>query len=134
MNEIYKGMDNAAEQIDNNFKGIKDYVIEQGENYTKWNSGKLECWGEHNTQNVTLTKVNTAGFPGYYTNDIIIDLPIDFVGKAFPVASLDGQAYRSPFISSIFLEGTKGLGVIISQFPRTWSDVTVSYHVIGRWK
>ena len=134
MNEIFKGMDNAAEQIDNNFKGIKDYVIEQGENYTKWNSGKLECWGEHKTQNVELTKVNTSGFPGYYTNEIIIDLPIDFVGTAFPVGSLNAQAYRSPSIPVISLRGTNKLVVVITQMPSSWVDVIISYHIIGRWK
>ena len=134
MNEIFKGMDNAAEQIDNNFKGIKDYVIEQGENYTKWNSGKLECWGEHTTQNVTLTRTETSGFPGYYTNDIIIDLPIDFVGTAFPVGSLKAQGYRSPFIPAIFLRETKKLVVVITQMPSSWADVIISYHIIGRWK
>ena len=134
MNEIFKGMDNASEAINENFEGINDYVIEQGENYTKWNSGKLECWGEHTTQNVTLTKVITSGFPGYYTNDIIIDLPIDFVGTAVPVGSLLASAYRSPFISYIGLKGTKEIKLSLSQIPSSWSDVTIFYHVIGRWK
>lgn len=134
MNEIFKGMDNAAEKINENFKGLNDYVIEQGGNYTKWNSGKLECWGEHKTENIELTRVASAGFPGYHTNEILIDLPIDFVGTAFPVGSLSALPYRSPYISSIILGGSNKLRVIVSQQPSSWADVTIFYRVIGSWK
>ena len=45
MNEIYKGMDNAAEQINENFQEL---VIESGKNedghWEKYADGRLECY------------------------------------------------------------------------------------------
>lgn len=79
MHEIYKGMDNAAEQIDNNFKGIKDYIIEQGENYKgwweKWASGKLVQYGallkKHKPATETWGSI-------YVTEPVRIEYPIPF--------------------------------------------------------
>ena len=79
MNEIYKGMDNAAEQIDNNFKGINDYIIEQGDNYKgwweKWASGKLVQYGAYLT---THDGVTEEWGSMYLSNPINIEYPIEF--------------------------------------------------------
>lgn len=79
MNEIFKGMDNAAEQIDNNFKGIKDYIIEQGDNqrgwWEKWASGKLVQYGAYLT---THDGVTEKWGSTYLSNPIRIEYPIKF--------------------------------------------------------
>jgi hypothetical protein len=134
LNKIEKGMSNAAEKINENFEEFNDYVIEQGENYTKWASGKLECWGIYNTGNLDLTEAVSAGFPGYYTPKILISLPVPFVGVAYPFANLKGSAYRSPLISVIDLEEPTILRVTISQYPSSWSAVNIYYYIIGRWQ
>lgn len=55
---------------------VKDYIIENGSDgiwrYRKWNSGRIECWGEKSWENVACT-TSLAG--GYRSADQTVALP-----------------------------------------------------------
>lgn len=125
MNEIYKGMDNAAEQIDNNFKGIKDYVIEQGENYTKWASGKLEQWAHGST---VLENDGHA--------DVAIELPIEFIGTPIAVGGIrspSGAFARYTSHRTVAYDNSSEMRIGIS-VTGAGGEVEVSGYAVGRWK
>lgn len=100
----------------NNFKDdVADYVVEQGTNYTKWNSGKLEQWG---LGSIT-TSNNTITFPmSFYDNNYI---PFVQLGSV--------QAYdRSVGVERV---SSSSMKVHVFNAP---ASVGAYWKAIGRWK
>ena len=129
MNEIYKGMDNAAEQIDNNFKGIKDYVIEQGDNYTKWESGKLEQWGSIDAGVLSLTRQRGNIFIS--EESLRLNFPYEFIKEPILTLIPDSGVIIGLYIGEVF---SSGADVWPFSALRHERQVEYSYHAIGRWK
>lgn len=141
MNEIYKGMDNAAEQIDNNFKGIKDYVIEQGENergwWEKWASGKLVQYGAYLT---THNGVREQWGNIYLSDPITIKYPIEF----WDIYTLNINVQSVTGVAGWATQYTRGNPNRLVESPKyclarpisstETSDVQYDFRAIGRWK
>ena len=129
MNEIYKGMDNAAEQINENFEEIADYVVEQGENHTKWASGKLEIYFEG--------VANT----GRGNNTLTYKHPVLAENKAtsaktyiFPALRTSHMSSSSITIRRAHIGSNADIKIDITNDGSTTGPVTMRFYVIGRWK
>lgn len=106
--------------------GIADYIVEQGENYAKWASGKAECWGS-----ITLL----SGFTNRY---ISVSLPINLVGD-YKVSLT--PYYNGSIISRHWCGAQNGSTVKNSDsFGLSAITTTTNYEigfdwaVIGYWK
>lgn len=100
---------------------VKDYVVEQGTNYRKWNSGLAECWG-----------TATNGSSGYVT----VTFPLTFKATPVCVASahyLSNGTYVAPTVS--VAPSTTGATFYLRVSTSTVTQGhTVSYEAKGRWK
>lgn len=141
MNEIFKGMDNAADKINENFKGIKDYIIDQGENskgwWEKWASGKLVQYG-------ALLKTHSGATEAwgsiYLSEPVSIEYPIAFWDVYSLEVSLkifDGFAgWLTQYDTRTHNPLTETPRYALAR-PRPGAGVTnAEYHfiAIGRWK
>ena len=141
MHEIYKGMDNAAEQIDNNFKGIKDYVIEQGDNqkgwWEKWASGKLVQYGAYLT---THNGVTEQWGSTYLSDPIKIEYPIKF----WDIYTLNVNVQSVTGLAGWAMQYAQGNPNHLVESPQyclarptsstTTTHVQYDFIAIGRWK
>ena len=82
MNEIYKGMDNAAEQINENFKALDAEVGENEDGYyAKFENGLGLCWRE-----VTFVRGSSSGV-GTFSKPITFKTGIPLFGGISSSAS-----------------------------------------------
>lgn len=124
----------------NNFikQTIKDYVIEQGNNYRKWNSGKLECYG-----NITFNTAISTAWGGIYRSARHdgANYPVEF--KAINGSTMSVSAYNNATGTDgawIFTEGngtlekTPGFYMARGATLTTAKTWVVGYYTIGTWK
>lgn len=101
---------------------VADCVIECGENYTKWKSGKVECWGMTTTSNgyskVDLP-VEIVSYPYY-----IIATPV-YKSSSIPVFDVSTQCENPAYFYLYTRQATSSLSAI--------SDVSVNWYAVGRW-
>lgn len=118
------GADNAEDAIEN--LGIADYVVEQTDFYTKWKSGKCECWGR---------AVLTSG-----TQDRIvsISLPVGMSGNYYVNLSpyLNGSIIEKLWCGNRAGNNTKESGKfdISANINTNNYDIGVDWRVVGKWK
>ena len=114
-----------------NFNDYRDFVVEQGSNYTKWNSGKLECWGRSTLTNA----VNTASGSSFVSNNLTIYYPVDFVGtNPFVTASLMRHDINGGVtLSTITLKGFVFRVFMTTSFGAGY-PYYVDWHAVGKWK
>ena len=118
---------NGVSQELNDFKAeVADYVVEQGTNYTKWNSGKLECWGT---------------FLGAVANSVSTTYPISFFGDV-PTVDVSAKYISGVGATARYTyTGASTLTNIVcyvrdistGEAP-TAGNCSFSYYAIGRWK
>ena|SRR5690625_3915778 len=103
LNEIFKGMDNAAEMIDSNFKkvGYEHEKTEDGE-YIKFANGFAICWRE-----ITFNRSTSNGESG-------LTMPIEFI-ETVPVF---GGAATS---MSSWRDRNDISQIGVSTYPDAWS-------------
>jgi hypothetical protein len=113
---------------------VKDYVIEQGRydaewEYTKWNSGKIELWGD-----VTLTFPTATHMTDYLWRTIAsIDMSsklTKILGGSCPIqySGAVPQVCRHsdyPYMAEIVIATSRNFGEF---------TITVPIYIIGRWK
>lgn len=111
---------------------IADYVIEQGEDYTKWASGKLECWitipyiksveFTQATNIYTRSQVFTWDFPvNFSSTPAVVDSSTDFAGSTWTSAGVS-NAKSATYRYLSFLS------------PGTRSVKAFGMYAVGRWK
>ena len=131
----FSGVETEISDINTVLDGMVDYIVEQGTNYTKWASGKLEQWGSVQKSSVSLTQI--ASTPFYWLANIeTSDYPIPFVGTlptvTFDVNRISNEVWGGLVNSSRTL--TKPGLYDIYGTSSTMNSHAYSYHAIGRWK
>lgn len=120
--------------VANYVKGVADYPVESvvnadGFGYTKWNSGKLEQWGE-------------SYIPASYGNaSIVVTFPKPFVDIKYRTfitgtGNFTGYALTENYWGNGNRDATT-TGTRISVFKRDGNEnynVWFSWYTIGRWK
>lgn len=132
MNEIFKGMDNAAEQINDNFENIADYVVEQGEDYTKWASGKLECWTTiPSRESVEFTRaIDTYARSQYFT----WNFPVTFSSTPAVVQSTSNYAGSTWAGVGVADAESATYRYLTFLSPTDRSVGAFSMYAVGKWK
>lgn len=115
-----------------------DYVVEQGTSgnwsYTKWNSGKLECWYEGNPGSYT---VGTARGSLYSGGTITYNYPIAFVDDYPSVtasAMLGTTAYVIWAQSSGLSLNSVDVRIVASASMAANTNFSIHIHAVGKWK
>ena len=114
---------------------IKDYVTENGSDgiwrYRKWNSGRIECWGEKSWTNVACT-TSLAG--GYRSADVTVDLP----SGLFPNSIASCQATMKGSSGSGYTFSLRTLCTTTTVTQMFWNSssatktsLIVDYYIIG---
>ena len=122
---------------------LVDYVIERGTEpmgtngtwyWSKWASGKAECYGKRNYGNMAI---NTAWSSVFYTSEAFTqDLPTglfittpDYIDiNTNEAGFIMGSVLTPPGVS------TTGAFKLVRPQAETLSQVYIRFHVIGRWK
>lgn len=116
-----------------NYSGVVavDYIVEQGTNYRKWNSGKAECWGSK-TETLNIT---TAANNSYYTTTSFT-FPITFTAtpNIFPSLSQDSGVFWASLGNTSTLSTTGCQLRIMSGASQSNKSITWHYYAIGTWK
>lgn len=118
---------------------IADFVVEQGTNYTKWNSGKLECWGRGSQYTATFPSspnwgsVFTSGSGGIPE----IKFPVAFVDIPSLSYSFERISGGNFFIMQSLMNTSK-TSTCSWELVRGTTGTSITgymrYHAIGRWK
>ncbi len=104
---------------------MADFPIEEGSNYTKWLSGKLECWGSASLAGANEGNSRTIGYP------------VSFVGAKPRVFT---QLYRNAATLgvnvTIVVDESASTGNGFSVFHTSTAGIAVLCHweAKGRWK
>lgn len=123
---------NAANELVIASTNMPDWVVEQGNNYRKWNSGRLEQWGS-----VSATTVfNQAWGSMYYYTAALGNFPLSFISAPEIVYSMRSGTYL--FVEAGYnyaTASTIGIARLIHT-SNNWAGVSinVSYRAVGRWK
>lgn len=127
----------------------KDYIVEQGRSggwdYRKWVNGDAECWRTV-TATVKPTDWKDSGMMSFlsyglfWTKDIKIQLPYPFAFAARPVetACMTNGTVWFP-LSLISTTGkqtdkTDSYRICTYKQPDQDIEVTIAFHVVGKWK
>jgi hypothetical protein len=126
---------------------IKDYVIETGTEamgsngtwyWTKWASGKAECYGVRNYGNMAITTLWEGSTSGYISQEFIQALPSglfaappDVINRS--LVDSNGIAWIGSGSTSRTATQTDGF-FCVRLAPATITKVHIGFHVIGRWK
>lgn len=114
---------------------VKDYIIENGSDgiwrYRKWNSGRIECWGEQSWENVACT-TSLAG--GYRSADVTVALPSGLFPNS--IASCQATMKGSGGSGYTFALRTLCTTTTVTQMfwnssSATKTSLTVDYYIIG---
>ena len=115
-----------------------DYVVEQGKNgiwtYTKWASGKAECWG---TSNVTIDATSAWGTALFYGSASQIPLPFKFTEAPFcQITCEHGTSAQSVFVMSHgkATQTTTPTCTVARATSSSNVNCNILYHVVGKWK
>ena len=116
----------------------EDYIVEcvnnQNNGYTKWASGKLECWLRTNIKvNSTTAWVNPIYYGSisgvnYPTNEFLYYPTVNITAQA-----ASGYVWAVPNYSDYSLTST-GTIYFYSVGSRSNVDVTLNIHCVGAWK
>ena len=109
-----------------------DYVVEQGTNYTKWNSGKAECWGR-GVMTPSSDDSTSIGGQTWYRNSLTETLPINFVAVDTVSATSITTVPWGVMVSAGF-DVTSGNTVTIWLARYNTTATQVSWYLLGRWK
>lgn len=128
----------------------RDYIVEQGRSsngwdYRKWASGVAECW-KTVTSTVKTTDWKDSGMMSFlsyglfWTKDIKIQLPYPFTFASRPVetACMTNGTVWFP-LSLISTTGkqtdkTDSYRICTYKTPNQDIEVTIAFHVVGKWK
>ena len=131
------GTDMTSAEIDSfiaslNYSGINavDYIVEQGANYRKWNSGIAECW-VNTTQNVALNNAYGSLYQGTWR----WDFPIEFSGSVPTVVCSHfkwGTGASWGTVSDVYSTHADLRG--IDATSRASGSTAIRAYAIGRWK
>lgn len=126
-----------------------DHIVEQGRNsgwdYRKWKSGVAECWRTV-TATVKTTDWKDSGMMSFFsyglfwTKDIKIQLPypLTFASRPVETAGLTNGTVWFP-LTLVSTTGkqtdkTDSYRICTYKIPEQDIEVTISFHVIGKWK
>lgn len=123
---------------------LQDYVVEQGSAamgtngtwyWTKWKSGKAECWGTRNYGNMSISNAWGSGyFSGSFTQAFPTGLfsAIDYVSiQPFGAGDTSNYWICKQGVASA---ANSGSFAVMRNSSGTVSQVYISFHAIGRWK
>lgn len=117
---------------------VKDYIIEQGNNYRKWNSGKLECYG-----NITFNTAINKTWGGIYRSDAHAGVKYPVAFKAINGSTMSVGAYNNATGTDgawIFTLGNGSLTTTAGFYMARGATLTtaktwvIGYYSIGTWK
>lgn len=122
--------------LEYSFGLIQDYVIEtqnnQNDGYTKWASGKLECW-KRVSSSVNIT---SAWGSFYYGSVSSISYPVSFLYN--PTVNITAQVANGGgwLVPNYDNYSTSGTGTLYFYRPTSQSNtsVTINIYCVGRWK
>lgn len=107
----------------------KDYVVEQGTNYRKWNSGIAECW-IRTSKNVALNNAYGSLYQGTWS----WTFPITFTEAPTVVCSQfqwgTGASWGTAPSASATTASLRGIDVL----SRASGACEISAYAIGKWK
>ena len=116
-----------------------DYPIEQtisasGWSYTKWKSGKLECWYDNNPGAYTCGTSRGSMYSGAWLSR---SFPVAFKANAYPTVTatvaLTTDAYNVlAQVSEITTSGCK-VRIVSSGSIASNSNYRLKIHAVGRW-
>lgn len=135
---------NAGFSVSGGESGSADYPVEQGTEamgtngtwyWTKWASGKAECYGTGNYGNMAINK----SWGSFYTSsELSQDLPATLFVDAPDLMSID--VYGCDEGWSWVLKDTRPTATNSGEFAlmrltsKTLNQLHLSFHAIGRWK
>lgn len=126
--DIKEEWDEQEDRIASEFDKRADFVVEQGTNYTKWNSGKLEQWGK-----IEKTLDVSSPYGALYRTKLnqVFSFPINFIEP--PFLTLDSMMYSvfSAYLNEISFNSFNWRPVHVTSGQK---DVLVGWNAIGRWK
>lgn len=136
LNEIYKGMDNAAEQINENFQfgSIEELNIGEKSGYIKYANGFLVCFG---SEARVYDAISVGGIL-----DIDFSWSVPFINPPFAFHSLSLTTMNENSMKNYDTaqnQGnitTDGMTVTVSHngTNNSRSSLVIYYLAIGRWK
>lgn len=131
IHEIFKGMDNAAEQINENFQGL---AFETGSNeYGRWKKyadGTLEVFFSAPFNSVPIN-IPTGGM---YRSEVIgFDYPVPFIEPPAVSLNLKGNTLMFPG-STNSAGGANGATLYVIKTTSVTTDLIVMGSALGRWK
>lgn len=116
-----------------------DYIVEQGTSgiwtYRKWNSGIAECWG--NTSAISVDVTTPWGSMYYGQIGQVFNFPFEFIEVPVVSATAKSGGYAVMMMThSTPLPTTTSTGMYNIIRPQSSTGVTLSlsFHVVGRWK
>lgn len=120
---------------------MADYVIEEGTSgnwrYTKWNSGKYECWYHANYGDITLS--TTLG-TDIVSNVFTIAFPITFTAVPFCSVNYEGNSTGYCWVQQSNANATttsRSYGIRLARIGTssiTLNNNYVSCYACGKWK
>ena len=127
-------LSDVVETFDIIVGGKTDFVVEDGTSngwtYRKWNSGKIECWGEKSWSNVACTN-SMAG--GYRSADVTQALPSSlFTAIDSCQATMKGSVGNGYALTLRTLcDSTTVTQMFWNSSSATKTTLTVDYYIIG---
>ena len=126
------------DKITHNMVKQADYVVERGINgiwtYTKWASGRAECWG---VSNVTVDATTAWGTALFYGSASQIALPFKFAEAPLcQITSEQGTSSQSVFVMSHgkATQTTTPACTVARATSSSNVNCNLLYRVIGKWK
>lgn len=126
--KIWKNLFGKNDKIHPDVIAMADYVVEQTNTYTKWNSGKLEMWVQA-TESVS---------PGNVT--IVVELPVQMTGAYFNNSVIMATLYSSTGgwnsfdLKRAIPNNSTSINVSGINESNKTEEVTVYVYVKARWK
>jgi hypothetical protein len=122
-----------------------DYVVEQGTEamgtngtwyWSKWASGKAECYGLRNYGNMAVTTTwgglfRSGSFNQNLPSGLFIDSP-EVINISLQQGSMGGWVVRFEYEAPT--SDTTGSFIVVRPASATISQAYMSFHIIGRWK
>lgn len=141
----------SEEQVEQTMQNLRvgDYIVEQGRNngwdYRKWAKGDAECWRTVSAT-VKTTDWKDSGMMSFlsyglfWTRDIKIQLPYPFSFASRPVETAcmtNGTVWFPLTLVSTTgkqLDKTDSYRICTYKIPEQDIEVTINFHIVGRWK
>lgn len=123
--EIIEYSQDLEDRIEVGFDDVADYIVEQGSNYRKWESGMLEQW-----DTVEGITGGTGLISKPYPKQEFISTPLTFSVSAYS----GGGVQLARFITENPLMNSYRAYVLLENRVASNEPVKVNYYAIGRWK